>query len=300
MKARAAKARYKKLQVLGRGAYGVVYKAEDTQSGRLVALKKQYFDEADGLPQHVRREVTALKRLRHAHIVELLEVVRLRDKAWLVLELLDDDLGGYIESLGGPLAADLAQSYLYQLLSGLAHCHAQGWLHRDLKPQNLLIDAHGTLKMADFGLARRAAAGRRLTGEVETRYYRAPELLLGAKCYGAAIDVWAVGCILAEMLTGAVLFRGDCDIGQFYCIFRQLGTPDEARWPGLAQLPYYQAFPQWAPRELPLPPSTVARDAAASLLATLLTYDPAQRITANAALRHTYLAEAAALWTDDK
>jgi len=277
-----AKRRYIKQDYLGEGTYSTVYSARDTETGQLVALKK--LKQRDGCA----REIAALKQLSHPNIVALLDTVTFKHKVWLVLELLECDLRSYLNT-APTMPNDLAQWYTYQLLRGIEYCHAHSILHRDLKPENLLLTLDGRLKIADFGLARRVTGGK-MTRNVVTLWYRAPELLLGARRYGSAIDMWSVGCIMAEMLCGNALFCGDCEIDQLYRIFRQLGTPSEVCWSGLSSLPFYRDFPQWKAQELSVPSD------AQPLQQALLTYDPEQRLSASAALRSAYLAKAAELW----
>lgn len=132
-------------------------------------------------------------------------------------------------------------SYLQQILSGLLMCHSNRIIHRDLKPQNILIDDRGVVKIADFGLARGFTVPfPELTHEVVTLWYRAPEILLGQASYTPSVDIWSVGCIYAEMLTGKPLFEGECEIGQLFKIFQVLGTPNEAVWPGVTSLPEFK------------------------------------------------------------
>lgn len=187
----------------------------------------------------------------------------------------------------------ILQSYLKQLLEGIAYCHAHRVLHRDLKPQNLLVDTAGHIKLADFGLARAFGIPvRAYTHEVITLWYRAPEILLGAKFYSTAVDVWSLACIYAEMAGGRTLFPGDSEIDQLFRVFRALGTPGDAVWPGARLLPDWRAaFPRWPPRAarclLPAPPPH-----AAALFEAMLRYEPSERVSARAALLHPYLADA--------
>jgi serine/threonine protein kinase len=146
----------------------------------------------------------------------------------------------------------LVKHLLKQLISGIAFCHEHRVLHRDLKPQNLLLDRNNTLKLADFGLARTFSVPlRKYTHEVVTLWYRAPEILLGVEEYTTAVDSWSVGCILAEMVKLQPLFPGESEIDELFRIFRTRGTPTEVLWPGVTQLQNYQStFPMWPPQNM--------------------------------------------------
>lgn len=143
---------------------------------------------------------------------------------------------------------------MHQMLDAIAFCHVHRILHRDLKPQNLLVNSSGHIKLGDFGLARNFNLPMRgYTHEVITLWYRAPEILLGSKFYATGVDIWSLGCIFAEMMTRDPLFPGDSEIDQIYRIFRKLGTPDETVWPGCTQLPDFKAiFPKWEPTPMSL------------------------------------------------
>jgi len=286
---------YTKIEKVGEGTYGVVYRARDTTTGNIVALKKiRLENEEEGVPSTAIREISLLKELKDENVVKLLEIVHAESKLYLVFEFLDMDLKRFMESgnsTGQPITLELVKKFTYQLTSGLLYCHSHRILHRDLKPQNLLIDKANNLKLADFGLARAFGIPlRTYTHEVVTLWYRAPEVLLGSRHYSTAIDMWSVGCIFAEMvLRGAPLFPGDSEIDQIFKIFRILGTPNEECWPGVSQLPDYKStFPQWSSRELAQVIPTL--DAAGiDFLHKTLIYDTSQRISAKRALTHPYL-----------
>ncbi|CAK9824162.1 Cyclin-dependent kinase 2 [Anthophora retusa] len=279
-----------KIEKIGEGTYGVVYKAKDKLTGKLVALKKIRLEtESEGVPSTAIREISLLRELTHPNIVQLFDVVDGDNHLYLVFEFLQQDLKKLLDSVKGGLDPALVKSYLYQLLKAISFCHLHCILHRDLKPQNLLIDREGHIKLADFGLARSFGVPvRTYTHEIVTLWYRAPEILLGTKLYSNAVDVWSLGCIFAEMATRRALFPGDSEIDQLFRIFRTLGTPDENIWPGVSQLrDYTSMFPRWEPRSLDEVVPSFDSDAK-DLLLKLLTYDPNQRITAKKGLNHPY------------
>jgi cyclin-dependent kinase len=284
---------YTKLEKVGEGTYGVVYKARDIRTGSYVALKKIRLEaEDEGVPSTSIREISLLKELsKDDNIVKLLDIVHSDAKLYLVFEFLDLDLKRYMDSIGDKdgLGPGMVKKFCYQLVKGLYYCHAHRVLHRDLKPQNLLINKEGNLKLADFGLARAFGIPlRTYTHEVVTLWYRAPEVLLGSRHYSTAIDMWSVGCIFAEMAMRQPLFPGDSEIDEIFRIFRLLGTPDEDIWPGVRSLPDYKpTFPQWHPHDLK-GTVTALDDDGIDLLSQMLIYDPAHRISAKRALNHPY------------
>lgn len=282
---------FEKVEKIGEGTYGIVYKAKDVTTGRTVALKKIRLDsETDGVPSTAIREIALLKEVGHPNIVRLLDVIYSEKKLYLVFEYLNQDLKKYMDTApSGGLSQRLVKSYLYQLLNGVAYCHAHRILHRDLKPQNLLIDVQGNIKLADFGLARTFGIPvRTYTHEVVTLWYRSPEILLGCKYYSCSVDIWSIGCIFAEMMTRKALFPGDSEIDQLFRIFRTLGTPNETIWPGVEQLKDFKKdFPQWKMQNLR---SIVPQldEEGIELLEKMLIYKPSDRVSARTALSDVY------------
>eukprot|EP00124_Ichthyophonus_hoferi_P005780 Ihof_evm1s951 gene=Ihof_evmTU1s951 len=193
--------KYSKISKLGEGTYGVVYKAQNRETGDVVALKRIRLDSEDeGVPCTAIREISLLKELKHPNIVRLYDVLHTEKKLTLVFEYCEQDLKKYLDSCGGEIDPQQVKSFLYQLLKGVAFCHDHRVLHRDLKPQNLLINKvpHGELKLADFGLARAFGIPvRSYSHEVVTLWYRAPDVLLGSRRYSTSIDIWSAGCIFA-------------------------------------------------------------------------------------------------------
>ncbi|XP_035669414.1 cyclin-dependent kinase 1-like [Branchiostoma floridae] len=285
---------YVKIEKIGEGTYGVVYKGRNKKTGLTVALKKIRLEsEEEGVPSTAIREISLLKELVHPNIVNLQDVLMQESKLYLVFEFLTMDLKKYMDSIpsGQYMDSMLVKSYLYQILQGITFCHSRRVLHRDLKPQNLLIDNKGIIKLADFGLARAFGIPVRVyTHEVVTLWYRAPEVLLGGARYSTPIDIWSIGTIFAEMATKRPLFHGDSEIDQLFRIFRTMGTPTEDIWPGVTQMPDYKpSFPSWKTNPNQLKTSVKNMDdQALDLLQKTLIYDPANRISAKAALIHPY------------
>ncbi|CAM9736067.1 unnamed protein product [Scytosiphon promiscuus] len=287
--------RYQKIEKngggnLGEGTYGVVYKAKDRQTEEIVALKRIRLEvEDEGIPSTALREISLLRELQHPNIVELKDCVQSEGKLYLIFEFVDRDLKKYMESTQGMLDPMLVKSYLFQMIRGLEFCHARGVMHRDLKPQNLLVSRDGKLKLADFGLARAFCPPiRPLTHEVVTLWYRAPEILLGTQTYAPPVDLWAVGTILVEMVTKRPLFPGDSEIDEIYKIFQLLGTPNEDVWPNVTDLQDWNpGFPTW--KRLNLAHRSQGLDKfGLDLLEKLLYYDPKRRISAKRALEHSF------------
>lgn len=246
----------------------------------------------EGVPSTAIREIALLKELSHPNVVRLLDVFCKPNKLVLVFEFLENDLKKYMKALNGRLAPAVVKNFAYQLCRGAEFCHANRIIHRDLKPQNLLIDNRRQLKIADFGLARAFTVPvPKYTHEVVTVWYRPPEILLGATLYSVPIDLWSIGCVLAEMATGAPLFAGDSEIDTIFKVFQKLGTPTEAIWPGVSELPDFKpTFPKWPPRGWASIRNTAQQVGAEGidLLERLMCYDPKRRLSARRALQHPY------------
>ncbi|KAB0354465.1 hypothetical protein FD755_023003 [Muntiacus reevesi] len=218
--------KYENLGLVGEGSYGMVMKCRNKDSGRIVAIKKFLESDDDKMVKKIAmREIKLLKQLRHENLVNLLEVCKKKKRWYLVFEFVDHTVLDDLELSPNGLDYQLVQKYLFQVISGIGFCHSHNIIHRDIKPENILVSQSGVVKLCDFGFARTLAApGEVYTDYVATRWYRAPELLVGDVKYGKAVDVWAIGCLVTEMLMGEPLFPGDSDIDQLYHIMVCLGN----------------------------------------------------------------------------
>ncbi|KAE9594619.1 putative protein-serine/threonine kinase CMGC-CDK-CRK7-CDK9 family [Lupinus albus] len=284
---------FEKLDKIGQGTYSNVYKARDTLTGKIVALKKVRFDNLE--PESVKfmaREILILRRLDHPNVVKLEGLVtsRMSCSLYLVFEYMVHDLAGLATNPAIKFTESQVKCFMHQLLSGLEHCHNRHVLHRDIKGSNLLIDSEGVLKIADFGLASFFDPNHRhpMTSRVVTLWYRPPELLLGATEYGVGVDLWSAGCILAELLAGKPIMPGRTEVEQLHKIFKLCGSPSDEYWKK-SKLPHATIFkPQRSYKRCiaetfkDFPPSSLP------LIETLLSIDPAERQTATAALHSEF------------
>lgn len=286
--------RYQIVERLGEGTYGTVYKAVSKETGDVFALKKiRILYEDEGVPGTAIREVSLLKECDHPNVIKLHEVCSNPSALYLVFDFLDMDLRVYLKRYGAFVDSHLLKSAACQCFRGIEYCHSHRVLHRDLKPQNVLIDvASHLLKLADFGLARAFSVPlKAYTHEVVTLWYRAPEILLGQSKYANPIDIWSLGCIVAEMATATALFPGDSEIDTIFKMFRILGTPTEEVWPGVSQLrDFKQDFPKWHGTHFAGVRASAPSlgDAGIDIIHQSLRFNPVERPSARRLLQHTF------------
>lgn len=322
--------KYAPVGKIGEGTYGLVYKARNIQNAAsktkpesLVAVKKfKSFKSGDGISHTAIREIKLLRELKNPYIVDLVDVMLDEaDKAlYLVFDYAEHDLLEMIRCHHNRTATHAmpmhtVKSLLWQILHGINYLHKNWIIHRDLKPSNILVtgldkppNERGCVKIADFGLARLFQSPLKPLADVDavvvTIWYRAPELLLGAKHYTKAIDLWAIGCIFAELVTSKPLFQGlekerkgddrnPFQADQIDKIFRTLGKPTVDRWPRVIDLPHWSQAQTWQnyPGTLYDRVRGLSKDSTGyDLLLKLLEYDPDKRITAEEALKHPFFA----------
>ena len=280
--------RYKMLKIVGDGAYGSVYKALNKNTGEVVAIKKMKkkftsWEECMSL-----REIKSLRKLSHPNIVKLKEVIRVNDELHFVFEFMEQNVYQMSKDKPAAMNNDMIKSIIYQTLSGLTYMHKNGFFHRDMKPENLLIQ-NGLLKIADFGLAREIRSKPPYTDYVSTRWYRAPEILMRSTYYNSPVDIFALGAIMAELYLLRPLFPGSNEHDQMIKVCSILGSPTQQVWPDGHRLASKIGFtfPNFAPvplqKLIPNAPSE-----AIDLMMQMMRYDPQKRPTASECLEHPY------------
>lgn len=290
---------YYKTKKIGEGTYAIIYKAKMVKNAdkkivkndpqekcEIVAIKKikktqySYGQEISAI-----REIKALKALKSPFVLRLDDVFIHKDYIHLVLEYVEHNLEDILKNKEIVIMPANIKAWMFMLLSAVFECHKRSFVHRDIKPNNLLIDRHGVLKLADFGLTRRM--NTIMTPQAVTRWYRAPELLLCAKSYTDASDMWSIGTVFAEMFLRVPFFAGDTDLKQLDLIFSALGRPAEKEWPEMNELPGYFKFDPSVGTPL-RDIFTAASEDALDLLERMLTYNPKKRISCYDALKHRY------------
>lgn len=301
--------RYQNLKPIGSGAQGIVCAAYDTVTCQNVAIKKlsRPFQNVTHA-KRAYREFKLMKLVNHKNIIGLLNAFTPQKSleefqdVYLVMELMDANLCQVIQM---DLDHERMSYLLYQMLCGIKHLHLAGIIHRDLKPSNIVVKSDCTLKILDFGLARTAGTTFMMTPYVVTRYYRAPEVILGMgyKENGSAVDIWSVGCIMGEMIRGNVLFPGTDHIDQWNKIIEQLGTPSQEfmkrlqptvrnyveNRPKYAGYSFDKLFPDVLFPAESTEHNKLKASQARDLLSKMLVIDPEKRISVDDALTHPYI-----------
>lgn len=302
--------KYEKQAKIGQGTFGEVFKAWDKKNkNKVVALKKVLMDnEKEGFPITALREIRILQLLRHENIVNLIEICRTkatrfsRHKStfYLVFDFCEHDLAGLLSNFNVMFSLGEIKKVMQQLLNGLYYIHSNKIIHRDMKAANVLITKQGILKLADFGLARAISINKngqpnRYTNRVVTLWYRPPELLLGERNYGPAVDLWGAGCIMAEMWTRSPIMQGNSEQHQLMLIVQLCGAITPEVWPTVEMLDLYNKteLPKGSKRRVKERLKHYVKDPyACDLIDKLLWLDPSKRIDADAALNHDFF------WTD--
>ncbi|KAK2095347.1 cyclin-dependent kinase 5, partial [Saguinus oedipus] len=282
-----ASANIKKLEKIGEATCWTLFKAKNRKTDEIVALKQvRLDDDAEDVPSSALWEFCLLKELKHKNVIRLHDILHSNEKLTLVFEFCDQDLKKYFDRCNGDLDPEIVKSFLLQLLKGLGYCHSRNVVHRDLKPQNLLMNRNGELKLADFGPARAFGIPIRCySAGVVTQWYRPPDVLFGAKLYSTAINI----CIFAELANaGWPLFPGNDVNEQLKKIFWLLGTPTEEQWPSMTKLPDYKHYPMYPDTTSLVNIMPKVNATGRDLLQNLLTCNPVQRISAEEALQHPY------------
>ena len=299
--------RYKMINLVGDGTYGLVYLAfnqvrsfipivssmpmmilqETREKVAIKTMKRKYHSWGEVMDL---REVKSLKKLNHPNVVKLKEVIRENNRLYFVFEYVKGDLLGLMRDQQEPFPESSVRTIIFQILQALAYMHRNGFFHRDLKPENILCSSPEMVKIADFGLAREIRSSPPYTDYVSTRWYRAPEVLLRSTNYSSPIDVWAVGCIMAELYTRRPLFPGSSEIDQIYKICSVLGTPSHTDWAQGHQLAVNMSFkfPQFSSTHLSQVLGNRVGARAISLLYSIISWNPSWRSSAQESLKHSY------------
>lgn len=285
---------YELIKALGKGTWGIVHMAKQKNTGRVVAIKKiKSENPEDGINFTAIREIKLLREFKHENIIELVDCFITLDQGMcLVYECAYTDLDKIIHNKTLILSLADVKQHVFSLLGAIRACHDRWILHRDLKPGNMLLLKDGTMKLADFGLARIYGTPKtRLSPQAITLWYKPPELLLGATEYSSSADMWSVGCIFAELLLRRPFLQGiQTDLSQLDTIFTVFGTPTETNWPDHKMLSLPCRGLEWD-ECLPLSFDeifTTAPKDGLSLLRSLLVLDPNNRFSASQCLSHPY------------
>ncbi|XP_076823902.1 cyclin-dependent kinase-like 1 isoform X3 [Clavelina lepadiformis] len=284
--------KYEKISKIGEGSYGIVFKCRNRDSGQIVAIKKFVESEDDPLIKKIAlREIRMLKQLKHNNLVNLIEVFRRKRKLHLVFEYCDHTVLNELDKHTRGVPELHVKRIVWQVLQAVHFCHQHNCIHRDVKPENILITKQGVIKLCDFGFARiLTGPGDDYTDYVATRWYRAPELLVGDTQYGPPVDVWAIGCVFAELLNGQALWPGKSDVDQLYLIQRTLGDliPRHKQIFSTNQFFHGLTLPEPDTREPLEMRHPNVNPQALSFMKACLQMDPNARLTCEELLDHPY------------
>jgi cyclin-dependent kinase-like len=284
--------KYEVIGIVGEGAYGIVMKCRNKETNEIVAIKKFKDGEEEIVQKSMLRELKVLKKLRHENIVQLKESFRRKGKLYLVFEYVDRNLLEILETQPNGFDQQLVKKFIYQLCKSIIYIHSIDMIHRDIKPENILVTNDLQVKVCDFGFTRSLPQkGGILTDYVATRWYRAPELLLGCTNYGKEIDFWAVGCIMGEITDGKAMFPSENELEQLYMIQKLFGTLPQNMLEMFSSNPRFTGYKL----EQVLKPETLERKyygrlnkPAFSFMKALLKLDPRERLCGIDVLYHSY------------
>ena len=284
--------KYEVLGVVGEGAYGIVYKCKNKETGKYVAIKK-FKEVGDELVKKtMKRELKMLQRLHHPNVVEFQDAFRRKGNLFLVFEFVDKNLLELLQEHPNGLDPNLIRHLIYQLCKSIKYLHDQNIIHRDIKPENLLITDKMESKLCDFGFARLVSeTNEKLTDYVATRWYRAPELLLSQGNYGKEVDYWAIGCIMGELVDGNPLFPGENELDQLHCIQKVLGNLTDKQEEMFYSNPIFNGknlLNVSKPETLEKRYMGKFSKKAISFMKGLLALDPKKRLNGNTVFKHAY------------
>ncbi|XP_065669050.1 serine/threonine-protein kinase ICK isoform X2 [Hydra vulgaris] len=293
--------RYKTMKKLGDGTYGSVMLGKTYDTGETVAIKKmkrKYYSWEECMNL---REVKSLRKLNHANLIKLKEVIRENDQLYFIFEYMKENLYQLMKNRDKIFPESAIRNIMYQILQGLAFMHKTGFFHRDMKPENLLCSGPEIVKIADFGLVREIRSRPPYTDYVSTRWYRAPEVLLRSTNYSSPIDIFACGCIMAELYTLRPLFPGSSEVDMIFKLCSVMGTPSKDDWPEGYQLANAMNFK--FPNMVATPLKQLIPNASKEglqLLEDMLNWNPQKRPTAQQALRYPFFQVGQNMQTTEK